>query len=100
MLYVVVSTFVIIKGAVNMNSGIDLQNIATTMSKLNYDLSQKMQSDNEALIELADEMAERATTFGGQGYKAFLESRERFTSALHRINDEYRELIYLTNSKS
>ena len=57
-----------------MNSGIDLQNIATTMSKLNYDLSQKMKSDNEALIELADEMAERATTFGGQGYKAFLES--------------------------
>lgn len=37
----------------------------------------------DQLMDLADEMAAAATTFRGQGYQAFISSREQFKQALH-----------------
>jgi len=48
-------------------------------------------SNNEfnykTLCDLADSMAQAATTFSGQGYWCFLQAREEFQAALHDILD-------------
>ena len=39
----------------------------------------------EDLLDLADEMAEAATEFKGQGYRLFLNARERLKEALDKL---------------
>lgn len=39
----------------------------------------------ENLLDLADEMAEAATEFKGQGYRLFLNARERLKEALDKL---------------
>lgn len=43
------------------------------------------EEQKEKLLNLADEMAEAATEFKGQGYRLFLETREKLKEALDRI---------------
>lgn len=44
-------------------------------------------NDYTKLCDLADSMAQAATTFHGQGYWAFLQAREEFQQALEQILD-------------
>ena len=41
--------------------------------------------EKQLLIDLADSMAAAATTFSGQGYGAFLESREKLIEEISRV---------------
>ena len=56
-------------------------------------LCKKIESDFSHLIELADEMAENATKFEGQGYKMFLDSRNNLVSALTDLSKDYKKLV-------
>lgn len=48
------------------------------------DLSQ-IDAAEQQLMSLADDMAEAATKFNGQGYDAFLTARELFKSSLDAV---------------
>ena len=41
--------------------------------------------DEETAMSLADDMAQAATTFAGQGYQQFLSAREAFKDAVHYL---------------
>lgn len=47
-----------------------------------------LQQQKEELLELADTMAEAATEFKGQGYRLFLEARERFKTQVDNLFKE------------
>lgn len=77
----------------------DVKELIANLSKIDYDLSQKIKSDSGVLIRLADEMAESATNFNGQGYKSFLDSREKFVQTLCTMNKDYTELMSVLRCK-
>jgi hypothetical protein len=47
---------------------------------------EKIQKEKENLLDLADDMAEAATDFKGQGYRLFLAARERFKEYLNNLS--------------
>jgi len=51
----------------------------------NYDFNYK------TLCDLADSMAQAATTFNGQGYWSFLQAREEFQAMLHDVLDSQQQ---------
>jgi hypothetical protein len=63
---------------------------------------------NEELLELADDMAAAATNFRGQGYEQFLKARETFKDRLYELQISKQKLeaalngfeIYLATKKS
>lgn len=46
---------------------------------------QQLEAAQNQLMNLADDMAEAATQFNGQGYDAFLSAREMFKASLDAI---------------
>lgn len=54
-----------------------------------------VQQEKQLLIELADNMASAATTFQGQGYSVFLESREKLIQEINRVE----KLVEKVNQK-
>lgn len=48
-------------------------------------IEEKQKEQKENLLDLADEMAEAATEFKGQGYRLFLNARERLKEALDKL---------------
>lgn len=75
----------------------DIDQISKILHQVDDAISNKLKADSQILIELADEMAESATAFSGQGYACFLKSREKFINTLTRINKEYQELLTLVH---
>jgi hypothetical protein len=51
----------------------------------------EQQTNYKHICELADSMAQAATTFNGHGYWIFLQAREDFQTALHAVLDEPQE---------
>jgi superoxide dismutase len=77
-----------------------MTDVSTTVKQVNGMLTEvdnilckKIESDFSHLIELADEMAENATKFEGQGYKSFLDSRNNLVSALTTLSKDYKKLV-------
>jgi hypothetical protein len=56
-------------------------------------LFDKIKSDRTLIRELAENMAECATNIHGQGYQAFIASREVFIDTLNRFEKEYDALF-------
>lgn len=68
----------------------EVNNMLTEVDNI---LCKKIETDFNQLIELADEMAERATKFEGQGYKSFLDSRNNLVSALTSLSKDYKKMV-------
>jgi hypothetical protein len=47
---------------------------------------EKAQKEKENLLDLADDMAEAATDFKGQGYRLFIAARQRFKECLDSLS--------------
>jgi hypothetical protein len=47
---------------------------------------EKAQKERENLLNLADDMAEAATDFKGQGYRLFIAARQRFKECLDSLS--------------
>lgn len=43
----------------------------------------------DELLTSADNLAEAATSFAGQGYKMFIEARQSFIDLLHKFIEEH-----------
>lgn len=71
----------------------DVSTVNSMLTEVDAVLCKKIETDFNQLIELADEMAERATKFEGQGYKSFLESRNNLVSALTSLSKDYKKLV-------
>lgn len=71
----------------------EVDQVNNLLTEVDVTLCNKIENDHALLIELADEMAERATKFEGQGYKSFLDSRAKFVSTLESICKDYKKLI-------
>ena len=72
---------------------IDISSITKTLLEVDVAVQNKIKHNRDTLVNLADEMAECATTFKGQGYTGFLKSRDKFVGVLDEINSEYKELF-------
>lgn len=77
------------------NTNIDVTKVSNMLTEVDMILCRKIESDCSLLIKLADDMAESATKFEGQGYKIFLESRNSFVSVLEDMSKEYKNLVCL-----
>ena len=82
-----------------LNDNLSLQEISKTLSNVDRVLTERLEADTNMLVTLADEMAERATTFGGHGYKSFLEARENFIATIHKIKCEHKEFMCVLKCK-
>jgi hypothetical protein len=71
----------------------EIHNLMAHQDTIKKHLVFKINSDACLLRQLADDMAESATAIHGQGYSAFVNSRERFLSELTRVSDEYCMLV-------
>jgi hypothetical protein len=56
---------------------------------INNHIIDKLHDDKIQLKIMADSMAEAATNIQGQGYAAFLSTRDTFLSEIDRIVEEY-----------
>lgn len=52
---------------------------------------QQLAIDGAEIMDLADDMAEAATQFNGQGYDAFLSAREMFKVSLDKLFNKLRD---------
>lgn len=83
-----------------LRKDLNLQEVSRVLLNADRIMTEKLESDTVLLVTLADEMAERATMFEGQGYKSFLDARENFVTTLHKLNSEYKEFMSVVKSKA
>lgn len=76
-----------------MKDASTVNQVNSMLTEVDNILCKKIESDFLHLIELADEMAENATKFEGQGYKSFLDSRNNLVSALTSLSKDYKNLV-------
>ncbi len=69
-----------------------IDNLIEQRTKINNLIIKKINDDKNRLRELADNMAESATNMHGQGYGAFIVSRDLFLSELDNISKDYCKL--------
>ena len=79
----------------NQHQEVNIEVISKVLSEVDDAVQHKIKCNRNILVCLADEMAESATTFRGQGYSVFLKSRDKFVEALDTMNKEYQDLLKL-----
>ena len=71
-----------------------IENLIKQHDELNRQLATEVSRDTQRLKEMAETMAECATNIQGQGYSAFITSRENFLTELERFRRCWTDFLY------
>lgn len=71
-----------------------IENLLKQHEELRRQLSEEIGRDTQKLKQMAEDMAECATNIQGQGYVAFITSRENFLTELERFRQCWADFLY------